>query len=295
MVSPEIRRWPAWRQISSVAADTQASASTLGALGARAVADLARQMLVVQPESTVETVRIAVDHLVDRQPSVAPLSSFRNQVYLSGEFEPDAFVDVVTKMAVQMQQAAPALGSVGAELIDDGAAVMVHTSSSSVRAVLDTAAERVRFRVVCADSWPVGSGRELAADLIAAGFSVELLSDTEAISWIGGVDLVLAGADAIGPGRAINKTGAADLARAAADEGVPMFIVATLEKVLPEELFEAAVRTASMSGEPGVGGLSEVVPLSWFQGVVTEEGILTPGDLSRRATEQTVHPDLRGR
>lgn len=292
-MAPDIHRWPAWRQIVSVASDTQSSASTLGAQGAKAVADLARQMLAVDPEGAIAAVREAADYLVAAQPSVAPLSSFRNQVYLAAQTEIPVYVGLVTKHADQMLASTMALGAVGAGLIDDGSAVMVHSSSSSVRSVLDRAFESVRFKVVCTEALPVGEGRALAAELIAAGFSVELLSDIEAMEWIAGVDLVLAGADAIGPGRVINKVGTADLAEAASAERVPMYIVASLEKVLPEELFDAAVATAVKEGAPGVGGLSEVVPLSWFSGVVTEEGILSPGDLSRRATEQVVHPDLR--
>lgn len=257
------------------------------------MADLARQMLAVDPEGAIAAVREAADYLVAAQPSVAPLSSFRNQVYLAAQTEIPVYVGLVTKHADQMLASTMALGAVGAGLIDDGSAVMVHSSSSSVRSVLDRAFESVRFKVVCTEALPVGEGRALAAELIAAGFSVELLSDIEAMEWIAGVDLVLAGADAIGPGRVINKVGTADLAEAASAERVPMYIVASLEKVLPEELFDAAVATAVKEGAPGVGGLSEVVPLSWFSGVVTEEGILSPGDLSRRATEQVVHPDLR--
>ncbi len=294
MSEPDFRRWPAWRQISSVAADTRASASSLGARGARAVADLARQMLAVYPEGIMDAVREAADLLADQQPSVAPLSNFRNQIYLESDEDAEQYVALIAKVADQMQQAAPALSMVGAALIEDGAAVMVHSSSASVRAVLDRADQQSRFRVVCTEAMPVGEGRALAADLIAAGFSVELLSDTDAMTWVAGVDLILIGADAIGPGRVISKVGTADLTQAASAQGVPVYIVATVDKVLPEELFEVAIRTASGEGAPGVGGLSEVVPLSWFQGVVTEEGVLSPGDLSRRATEQIVHPSLRG-
>lgn len=292
-MAPDIRRWPAWRQIAAVAADTHSSASSLGAQGAKAVADLARQMLAVDPDGAIEAVHEAADFLVKSQPSVAPLLSFRNQVYLAGSTETRDYVGLVATYADQMLASKAVLGAAGATLIADGAAVMVHSSSASVRSVLDCASETQRFRVVCTEALPIGEGRALAADLIAAGFAVELLSDIEAMEWIAGVDLVLAGADAIGPGRVINKVGTADLAQAAAAEEVPMYIVASLEKVLPEELFESAVATAVHEGAPGVGGLSEVVPLSWFAGVVTEEGLLSPGDLSRRATEQPVHPDLR--
>jgi len=184
---------------------------------------------------------------------------------------------------------------VSSELIEDGATVMVHSASSSVLAML--LASTADFRVVCTEALPGGEGREMAADLVAKGFEVELLSDSEAVAVVAGMDLILVGADAIGPGRSINKVGTCDLAEEAAVYQIPMYTVASLTKVLPEELFE---RAATKSQRPpgsaislGVGGLAEVVPLSWFAGVVTESGIMSPGELSKFATEQLVARSLR--
>ena len=71
----------------------------------------------------------------------------------------------------------------------------------------------------------------------------------------------------------------------------------TWRSMLPEELFERAATESTYGASGaiplGVGGLAEVVPLSWFSGVITEKGVITPGDLSKRATEQIVARSLR--
>ncbi len=82
------------------------------------------------------------------------------------------------------------------------------------------------------------------------------------------------------------------LAEAAADYSVPVHLIASEDKVLPQELFERAIRLSAVSGL-GVGGLAEVVPLSWFTSVVTESGPLPPGEVSRLATERPVARRLR--
>ena len=52
----------------------------------------------------------------------------------------------------------------------------------------------------------------MASELASAGYQVELLDDDAASEVIGGMDLVLAGAEALGPESAINKVGTGDLA-----------------------------------------------------------------------------------
>lgn len=287
---PEIRRWPAWRQIEAVAADAEASASALGARAAQAVADLAKQLAVVDPASGRDLVRAAVDMLAAQQPTVAPLASLRNETYLAGDGDAAELAEHINELADRQQARVAGVARVGAALIDPGASIMVHSSSSSVRAMLDRARTLAEFRVVCTEALPVGEGRLLAADLGAAGFSVELLSDEDAVAWVGGVDLVAFGADAIGPGRVINKVGTSDLARAAANHGVPAYLVAGLDKMLPEPLFEAAL--TAVDSDERIGGLSELVPLEWFHGVVTEEGVIRPDQLAQRAAALAVHPDL---
>src|SRR3990172_3906559 len=128
----------------------------------------------------------------------------------------------------------------------------------------------------------MGEGIEMAADLTAIGFDVEVLDDDAAIELLPGMDLVMAGADAIGPGSAINKTGTAALARRARAIGVPFYLVAAVEKVLPAQLFERAV------GRLMRESLAEVIALDWFTAVVSDMGILKPQEVVELAAGRPV-------
>ncbi len=101
------------------------------------------------------------------------------------------------------------------------------------------------------------------------------------------MDVVLAGADALGTGSAINKTGTSALAWRARAIGVPFYLVAATDKALPAGLFERAVR------RQGREMLSEVIPLDWFTAVVTDAGILAPDEAGSLAAGRPVAAELR--
>ena len=286
------RQWQTWKQLTAVADDRLSSATTLGGRSAHAVGALLAGVTHYDPDAFPAAVLDAVDFLAASHPTVAPVANLQNAVSLAADDGPDAVELLTLETVRRLEQTMGQVARQGAALIAPGATVMVHSSSSSVRAVLDLAFKDRDFRVVCTEALPMGEGRELASELAEAGFEVELLADDEAIELIAGMDLLLVGADAIGPGRAINKVGTCALAEAASDYSVPVHIVASEDNVLPQELFERAIRLSAASG-PGVGGLAEVVPLSWFTSVVTENGSLAPGELSRLATERPVARRLR--
>lgn len=286
--------WESWRRLLSVANDGLSSATVLGEQAVQSMLQLVDYMQQYAPEAFPSAALAGVDMLVRSQPSVAPIANLQNAVYLGCELGLEELGSRLETLSAASRPQGTVFGA-ASELIENGATVMVHSASSSVLAVL--LASGSEFRVVCTEALPGGEGREMAADLVARGFEVELLSDSEAVAVLAGMDLILVGADAIGPGRSINKVGTCDLAEEAAVYRVPMYTVASLTKVLPEELFErAATKEQYHPGEAiplGVGGLAEVVPLSWFAGVITESGIMSPGELSKIATEQVVARSLR--
>jgi len=186
----------------------------------------------------------------------------------------------------RLRQVPLQLAKQGSELIKDGDSVLVHSLSSSVRAVLDLARQSGQFSVTCTVEETSGEGRQMAAELSDAGYSIEMLSVDHAAAYVAGVDLIMVGADAIGPGRVINKKGTGRIAEAGLDADVPRYVIAATDKILAEELFVAAASRAEAMD-------MDLVPLSWFSAVISETGPLTPGDVSRLATERQVSPELR--
>jgi translation initiation factor 2B subunit (eIF-2B alpha/beta/delta family) len=96
--------------------------------------------------------------------------------------------------------------------------------------VLDAVRRGRPLRVACSESRPALEGRALATRLAAAGVPVTLFADAAIGAALASADAVLLGADAVGPEWFLNKTGSRMLAAAAAQQGVPVYLVVTREK-----------------------------------------------------------------
>ena len=282
----EWREWSAWRQVAAAAVDEVGSAATVGTAAARAVADLARNVADHAPEAFPEPIIDAVDLLIRSQPVMAPIANLRNVVYLTLDAGPEAVAAAASDLADRLASSSRLIGKTGADLITEGSTVLIHSASSSVRALLEEARGRVSFSVCVTEALPIGEGLEMAADLTAIGFEVEVLQDPVAIELLPGMDLVLAGADAIGPGSAINKVGTKALAERARTLGVPFYLVAAAEKVLAAPLFDRAVLHRSSES------LAEVISLDAFTAVVTDVGILAPPEVGDLAAVRPVADQL---
>ncbi len=277
------RSWACWRRVVDAAEDATSSATRRARTLAGALLELLDALDPFDADALVD----AVDLVARAHPTSAPVLNLRNLVYLGIAGDPDVLRKEISAAGRRLEAAPERLGLVGLDIIRDESTVLVHSVSSSVRAMLETCRQHgVRFQVVCSDTSPDWPARDFAHELSADGFDVEVLALEDAIEWVAGMDAVLVGADAIGPGRMINKIGTGRLAEAAADAHVATHVVATTDKIVAEELFEATrdrIRADVM----------ELVPLSWFTSIVTDDGVLTPGDVARLATEQTVARALR--
>jgi len=282
----EWREWAAWRRITAVSLDSVSSAAAVGAAAARALEQLARSVATYAPESYPEPIVDALELLIDRQAVRAPVLALCNEVYLVLGEGPDGVVERAEEFAGRLASSTAKIGSIGAHLIGDGVTVLVHGASRSVRSVLDAARERSTFQVCCTEAMPGGEGMEMAAELTVAGFDVELVDDGSAVELLPGVDMVVSGADAIGPDAAVSKAGIRKLAIAADLAGVAMYLTAGRDKVLPAGLFRI---TTQLGGRQG---LSEIIGLEYFTAIVSDVGLLTIDDIAELAAERSVAKEL---
>jgi len=133
---------------------------------------------------------------------------------------------------------------------------------------------------------PEGEGIELAADLAAAGLAVEVTPDDQVSEILPDIDLVVVGADALGPRRLMSSAGTAALAAEARPLGVPFYVLASVDKVLPAPLFERAVVAGRLDGR------YEATDLALVTAVVTELGVLDPREAAGLAEDREVSPAL---
>lgn len=276
--------WPVWRRLAGIAVDQVSSSTSMAVQTAMALRSLGDAAGSAQVEDPCLPVREGIEVVLQAHPTAAPIANLRNLIYDAPDLPLllktlDAEIDRLGKVPARLAEH-------GAALIQEGESVLVHSLSSSVRAVLDRARDTRSFSVTCTVEEVSGEGRQMAAELAGAGYSIEMLSVNHAATYVAGVDVILVGADAIGPGRVINKEGTGRIARAGLDADVPRYVIAATDKILAEELFvTAASRAEAMD--------MDLVPLSWFSAVISEMGPLTPGDVSRLATERRVAPELR--
>jgi len=177
---------------------------------------------------------------------------------------------------------------IGSRRISSGTTVLTHCHSSAVSQVFtETKRRGVDFRVICTETRPVYQGRITARELLASGIETTMIVDSAMRSFLKEADLVLVGADAItSEGNVINKIGTSQLALAADEARVPLYVVSTLLKFDPQtihgeyEVIEERKPEEIWPDAPE--GLRirnpafDVTRRGYIHGIICEEGVISP-------------------
>jgi len=280
----EWRQWPSWRKLAAIAHAPVSGAATAGSLAAESMADLVEAIGRYAPDAYPDAVFEIADEVAASQPAIAPLVNLANTVHLRHREGPDALAGELRATAMRMDASAGVLSRAGSALVPEGSTVLTMGWSGSVRDLLKLAGDRRRFSVACAETMPFGEGIELASDLVSEGLRVEVVPDDQILDVLPGVDLVIIGAAAFGPTSVLAIVGAAEIARVAERVDIPMYVVASIEKALPDRLF----RRAAAAG----AGQFEEIPLVSLRAVVTEIGVLDSLSAGAIAADRRLSPDL---
>lgn len=191
----------------------------------------------------------------------------------------------------------------GAAMIEDYYTVLTHSASSAVASALTAARGQGKdFTVICTESRPIFEGRGMAERLASCGIRVKLVADASALQFLAETQLVLVGADAVGSFGMINKIGTYGLALGAKAAGVPFYVLATTEKVLPAEAPLPLKEEPKDPYElwerppPGLEVINlyfDLTPLSYLTAVVTEKGKVKPEQLAALSESLELFPELR--
>ncbi len=152
------------------------------------------------------------------QPAMAPLFHLANEALLATEDAKtprEALLKIRSAtrrfLAQQSTLATRACGR-ALQVIPAGAAVLTHSGSSLVEAVIRRAAGRTRgkrfssrIRVICTESRPAGEGSQLARRLARSGIPTTRVIDAAAGEALEEADLFLVGADTVTPKGLIHK------------------------------------------------------------------------------------------
>jgi ribose 1,5-bisphosphate isomerase len=195
------------------------------------------------------------------------------------------------------------LGLEGVDLVPAGGCVATISASESVRAVLAAAVRKgAECRVLISEGRPSNEGVEFGTSLPTWSIPVTLVVDAALPGLVGRCQLVLVGADSVSESDFVNKIGTYALALAAREAGVPFYVAALTDKLIPEAIRGRPDRVWDASevlgsAPPGVAVENryfERTPLSLVSGLITEHGQLSPEDVPGRISEEPVSPALLG-
>jgi translation initiation factor eIF-2B subunit delta len=184
-------------------------------------------------------------------------------------------------------------------------AIITYSRSSTVARILVALAERRRsLRVICGEGRPMLEGQTLASELAWAGIQVRLGVDMALFGWLPEATVFLIGADSLMAAGLVNKLGTAPLARAAYALEIPIIVVCTMDKLLPNDY---VVTHSLRNGDPDeimpvssdnitvLNPYFDVTPLDLLTAVITEKGVLWEPELTDALSRIKTYPGLRGR
>ncbi|MEM4657792.1 MAG: ribose 1,5-bisphosphate isomerase [Candidatus Methanosuratincola sp.] len=190
------------------------------------------------------------------------------------------------------QEAVRRISDIGAKRIRNGDLIMTHCNSSVAISILKEAKRQGKeFRVIATETRPRFQGRLTAKALSEAGIPVTLIVDSAARYFMPKVDKVVVGADVVtANGAVVNKIGTSQIALAAKEARVRVFVGAETYKFSPStvlgELVEIEERPpeevippeelSQMKGVTVANPAFDVTPPDFIDIIITERGIIPP-------------------
>lgn len=183
----------------------------------------------------------------------------------------------------------------GSELIKKGDTLLLHCQSGTVTSIVKKAfREGKNPKVYSSETRPRFQGRETAKELALGGMEVTYIIDSASNFFMGDVDAVLVGADAIaGDGDLVNKIGTSLIALSARENNIPFYSCThsfkldlsgqeePIEERDPKEVWERPPRRVSIRNPA-----FDRTPAKYITGYVTELGVLKPAEVLQKVLEE---------
>jgi ribose 1,5-bisphosphate isomerase len=198
-------------------------------------------------------------------------------------------VETINRLLRRLNQSTKEIAERGSRLIKNGDKIMTHCHSGEVCAVIEQAwKEGKKIKVYATETRPKGQGIKTAKELAELKIPVTLIVDSAIEFFINEVDVVLVGCDSIRKEGIVNKIGTYTLAVVAKEHHKPFYVAGdTLKldkrkKIIIEErsghkeIYMEHMKTLNVRNPA-----FDITPLKYVKRVITEKGILTPGNVLR--------------
>lgn len=234
-----------------------------------------------------ETVMQVADEILTTQPNMAVLRSrIIRAIATAEERTPSAVAESAHELISRVEQADEAAAANAADRLDGETVFTVSRSGT----VLETLEKGSPSEVIITVSETDREGVS-AAEIVGSHTDVTLVSDAATAHCFTtfDVDVVLVGADGIlSDGSVVNKVGTRAAALAAADEGIPVYVVSAVDKIRTSTYSpqEQRPESALYDGDSDISVFNpvfDVTPSRLVDAIVTEEGTLTASDVTEYA------------
>ncbi|MDH5695253.1 MAG: S-methyl-5-thioribose-1-phosphate isomerase [Dehalococcoidia bacterium] len=213
-----------------------------------------------------------------------------------------ALVNEAIKIHTEEAEATTKLSRLGAELINDGFAVLTHCNTGALATagygtalgvIKQAWAQGKRLKVLATETRPLLQGARITAwELNKAGIPFTLITDSMAGYFMGKgeVDCVIVGADRIASnGDTANKIGTYTLAVLAKEHSIPFYVAAPtttidpslasgkeipIEHRSPEEVTHIQGVSIAPEGIQALNPAFDVTPHQYITAIITENGII---------------------
>ncbi len=233
--------------------------------------------------ASLSTLVEAAVSVANSRPMMAAQFRVGNELlhFMDSERSIDSLIAHCDTLSTRMKRAPKEAAKYAADYISGREKLLTHSYSSAVRMSIERGvAFGNRPHLFCTESRPANEGRDFADVLCRAGVDTTLIVDAVAPYLCGRVELVLLGADGIGPFGLVHKIGTYAIALAAKEYGVEVAVVADSMKFWPSSV-KKPIEPPKSSKELADGECFDVLnlyfdvtPLKYIDTVITEEGIL---------------------
>jgi len=203
----------------------------------------------------------------------------------------DDLAKTLERIRWEMDNGNQRIGERTLQIFPDGGTFMTNSFSATVHAALKHLATTGKvIRAIVVESRPAREGVQLARVLGEVGIRSTLIVDAGIASFMDRADAILVGGDTVSGSFFVNKLGTHPLVLTAASQGVPVYLLASLLKLVPEDEVPDVesphspeeVESDPMTNVTVENIYFERIPLDNVTGVITEEGILPPEEIARR-------------
>jgi translation initiation factor 2B subunit (eIF-2B alpha/beta/delta family) len=276
--------WESYQRVAptveSIKTDTVHGSTYLSIRALEVLRDTATNVATTNSNPALVT-ETATD-LLHARPSMTAVTNRINQVMTDTNDDP-AMIEAACEHAIERAYSVNETAATNARNEIRDQRVLIHSRSGTVIAAIAES----DARVVITESHPGDEGRAVAEELATEEYEVTLIADagTAHVLHECDIDTVLVGADTIlADGSVFNKIGTRTIALAARAEKVPLYVVASTDKIKPGQTTqnETGERSELYNGSKTISVYTprfDTTPASCITGYITEDGLLSKDEI----------------